>query len=122
MTLRNATLRAWECQTSTGCAEINLEVFLEFFGGTKQSLSNNSKDGTLQHFWTRLRRFVFGWIPLISLEDTTHSWLQSLSVTELKGLVNEVNHHLVEGSQLYHRTKSEVEQLNRNHKGLTNDH
>lgn len=58
-------------------------------------------------------------------EDTTLSWLKSLSVTELKGLLNEVNNHVAEGSRLYHQTKSEVDQMslkaNYSYFGLTED-
>merc|ERR1719174_1613954 len=39
------------------------------------------------------------------------SFLQSLNVTELKGLLNAVNQHVAEGSRLYHQTKAEVDLL-----------
>jgi len=45
-------------------------------------------------------------------EDALLSWLESLNVTELKGLLNEVTHHVAEGSREYHQFKAAVESLN----------
>lgn len=47
-------------------------------------------------------------------EDALQSRLDSLSVAELKGLLNEIiTIHVADGTRLYHQTKADVEKLNR---------
>jgi len=59
---------------------------------------------------------AFGWRTVISLvennEDETMQWMNSLTETELKGLLSEVTDHVSEGAKNYMSKKAEVEKLN----------